>query len=855
MSGATAVSNLTVNGVSEETLILDPNNTVRLTVAPPPGIVLPLAEDMRFKVTPSNATPSSAGSFATTPSFSLPGTPAHAIYTVQVGIDWDANGSLDWYEVTHSLLVKVNYPPVAGDDGDDGPYSLLEDGSFSLTAPGLLVNDHDNDPNDTFTITTVNGNAITGSPFTLPSGATLTISPSGAFTYTPAANFAGNDSFTYKVNDGYADSNTATVSFTVTPVNDPPVGANNAVTLPEGGTYTFTAANFGFSDPNDAPPNAFLAVKISTLPTAGTLTNDGIAVNAGDFVPVTDINAGKLRFTPTSQGTGSPYATFTFQVQDNGGTSNGGVDLDATPRTMTLNVAPINDPPVGADGRVTALEDVDYAFTTADFHFSDPNDSPPNAFAAVKVASLPSAGTLKLNGVPVAAGAFINVSEINQGHFTFRAAQNANGNNYATFTFQVKDDGGTNYGGVDLDPIARTMTIDVTSVNDAPAGTSNTVTTLEDTPYTFTASNFGFSDLNDSPPNAFVAVKIVALPTAGTLTNNGAAVNAGDVIAVSDINANRLVFTPAANANGNAYASFTFKVKDDGGTSNGGVDLDVIARTMTINVTSVNDAPAGANGSVMVLEDTDYVFTANDFHFSDPYDSPPNAFSAVKIVTLPAAGTLKLNGAPVSAGDFINVSDINQSHLTFRAAPNANGSSYANFTFQVKDDGGTSNGGVDLDPTPRTMTINVTSVNDPPVGTDNAVTTPEDIPYAFTTADFPFTDPNDAPPNALAAVQIVTVPTPGVLTNNGNAVQPGSFVSVADLSSDKLVFTSPLNANGTPYTMFTFRVRDDGGTANGGIDLDTAARTMTINVTSVNDAPVANEDAVTPRPTRRSRSR
>src|SRR6185437_1699054 len=47
---------------------------------------------------------------------------------------------------------------------------------------------------------------------------------------------------------------------------------------------------------------------------------------------------------------------------------------------------------------------------------------------------------------------------------------------------------------------------------------------------------------------------------------------------------------PAANANGANYASFTFQVQDDGGVLNGGVDLDATARTMTINVTPVNQS-------------------------------------------------------------------------------------------------------------------------------------------------------------------------------------------------------------------------------------------------------------------------
>ena len=64
---------------------------------------------------------------------------------------------------------------------------------------------------------------------------------------------------------------------------------------------------------------------------------------------------------------------------------------------------------------------------------------------------------------------------------------------------------------------------------------------------------------------------------------------------------------------------------------------------------------------------------------------------------------------------------------------NENGAPYATFTFQVRDDGGTANSGVDLDPTPNTMTVNVTSVNDAPSGANNTVTTNEDMAHTFAT--------------------------------------------------------------------------------------------------------------------------
>ena len=81
---------------------------------------------------------------------------------------------------------------------------------------------------------------------------------------------------------------------------------------------------------------------------------------------------------------------------------------------------------------------------------------------------------------------------------------------------------------------------------------------------------------------------ITTPPENGTLTLNGHAVLAGQSIAVGDLGG--LVWTPTANANGNALASFTFQVVDDGGPAN----TDLSPNTITFNVANVNDAPAGA---------------------------------------------------------------------------------------------------------------------------------------------------------------------------------------------------------------------------------------------------------------------
>ena len=677
----------------------------------------------------------------------------------------------------------------------------------------------------------------------------------GKLKFFPDANENGTPyaSFTFQVqDDGGTDAggvdldptpNTMTIN--VTSVNDEPAGTNNTVTTNEDTTYTFTTTDFGFTDPNDTPANELLAVKITTVATNGKLKLNGVDVTAGQFIAVADITTGNLQFFPDANENGSPYATFTFQVQDNGGTAGGGVDLDQSANPITVNVNSVNDEPSGADNTVTTNEDTAYTFVAAEFGFTDPNDTPANVLAAVKITAIATNGKLKLNAVDVTAGQSILVADINAGNLKFFPDANENGAPYATFTFQVQDDGGTANGGVDLDQSANTMTVDVTAVNDEPAGSDNTVTTNEDAAYTFAAPEFGFADPNDTPANVFAAVKITTVASDGKLKLNGVDVTAGQLVAVADINGGNLKFFPDANESGSPYATFTFQVQDDGGTANGGLDLDQSANTMTVNVTAVNDEPAGTNNTVITNEDTAYTFSAADFGFTDPNDTPANMLAAVQITTVASDGKLKLNGLDITAGQFVAVADINAGNLKFFPDANENGLPYATFTFQVQDDGGTANGGVDLDQSANTMTINVTAVNDEPAGTNNTVTTDEDTAYTFSAADFGFSDPNDTPANTLAAVKITTVATDGKLKSSGMDVTPGQFVSVADINGGNLVFFPDANENGTPYASFTFQLQDNGGTANGGVDLDQSPNTMMINVTAVNDAPDAVDDSAT----------
>jgi hypothetical protein len=174
---------------------------------------------------------------------------------------------------------------------------------------------------------------------------TLSIFNDGHYTFTAKSNVTvgATDSIKYTVQDADGSQVTSTLNLVLNNLNDAPSGANATFTINEDASKTFAAADFGFSDVNG---DALAAVKITTLPTAGTLTNNGMAVMAGQVVSSADIAAGHLVFTPAANANGTAYANFSFQVQDNGGTANGGINLDASPNTISLNVTPVNDAPV-----------------------------------------------------------------------------------------------------------------------------------------------------------------------------------------------------------------------------------------------------------------------------------------------------------------------------------------------------------------------------------------------------------------------------------------------------------------------------------------------------------------------------
>ena len=417
--------------------------------------------------------------------------------------------------------------------------------------------------------------------------------------------------------------------------------------------------------------------RLNGLPANGLLYADAglttLAAIATDYAAAG--NALTLYFVPAANWNGT--TSFQFTAVDGGGLA------DATPGNATINVAPLNDAPAGTDGAVATLMNTPRVLAAADFGFTDPDAG--DSMSAVRIDGLPLLGTLSVGGIPLLLpGAVVTAAQLAAGDLVFTPLLLTSGTPYASFDFSVADAASV------FDPTRNVLTINVLFVNSPPDGTNTSVTTNEDTPYALAVANFGFTDPDAG--DSLGAVRIDVLPTAGVLTLLGTPVTPGQIVLAADIAAGRLVFTPAPDASGAPYASFTFSVRDSNGA------FDTTANLLTLTVSPVNDPPVAADNAYAVSEDAilsvplaSAAVLANDTDVDGP------ALSAV-LVAGPANGVLAL--AP---------------NGTFTYTPNANFYGTDTFTYRAFDGSASSN--------VATVTITINNVADNTLVVDTAADT------------------------------------------------------------------------------------------------------------------------------------
>jgi gliding motility-associated-like protein len=289
-----------------------------------------------------------------------------------------------------------------------------------LTVPvtGVLINDSDADAD------VLTANLVAGT-----TNGTLTLNPDGSFNYTPSANFNGSDGFTYRTNDGTNNSSTVTVSITVSPVNDAPVASNDNISTNEDVAVQITA----LSNDNDIDN----AIDLTSVTIIASPAHGALSVNA---------TTGVITFTPTADYNGND--SFTYTVEDvSGAVSN--------VATVAVTINPVNDVPVANNDNVTTPEDV-AALITASANDTDVDDA--LDLTKIVVVTSPSHGTTSVNTTT--------------GVITYTPTHDYFGND--SFTYTIKDvSGGTSN--------IATVTIDITSVNDAPVTSDDNTLTLQNT--------------------------------------------------------------------------------------------------------------------------------------------------------------------------------------------------------------------------------------------------------------------------------------------------------------------------------------------------------------------------------------
>ena len=726
-----------------------------------------------------------------------------------------ANGTVTLDPVTGAFV----YTPNANYNGGDSFIVTVSDGNGGTATSTItigvnpvndapvssnqnLVTDEDVAIGGQVVASDIDGDVLGYTVSGQPTNGTVTLNPvTGAFVYTPNANYNGSDSFVVTISDGNGGTTTSLITIGINPVNDAPVSNNQNLTTPEdtalpgqvvasdvdgdvlayavtgqpaNGSVTLNPATGAFvytpnanyngsdsfvvtiSDGNGGTTTSLITIGVTPVndaPVASNLnltTPENVPVNGQ--VSASDIDGDTLSFSvggnpahgtvTLNPATGS--FTYTPNASYNGSDSFTVTVSDGNGGTTTsvvsIGVTPVNDPPVSSNLSLTTNEDVPVNGAVV------ATDADGDALSYT-VSGSPANGTVVLNGAT--------------GTFTYTPNSGYNGSD--SFVVTISDGkGGTT---------TSTVSIGVNSVNHAPVANDDTATTDEATAVTIAVR------ANDTDADG------------DALDVSGVTQGANGSVVIDGVTGNP-VYTPNAGFVGSD--SFTYTVRDGSGATS------TATVTVTVNaVVPVNQAPVAMRdsitldegGTATILDGGSTSLLAND---SDPENDPLTAI----LVSGPAHGTLTLNA-----------------NGTFSYTHDGSETTTDSFTYKVND--GTSDG--------NTVTVNITvkPVNDAPISVADSIQVNEGgtVTVLVGGATSVLANDSDAENDPLSAV-LVTGPANGTLTLNADGT-----------------FSYTHNGSETTTDSFTYRAND--GTVNGNIV------TVTINVTPVNDAPVASNDVVT----------
>ena len=571
----------------------------------------------------------------------------------------------------HTITVAINGSNDAPTISGSTSFSGTEDTALVITEAQLLANASD-----------IDGDTLSVQNLTSDSGS-LVNNNDGSWTFTPNANFSGDVNLSYDVYDG-TSSVSSSASLSVSAVVDQPVISSG---LNFDGTGGLLASNVSL--PSDA---LTLEVEFSGEATGSlnTLLSYAVPGNANEFILYsrTSNNALTLEMGGT---------TFSFSAPEL---------FDGNHHRLALSWDSSN-------GEVQFFIDGEQAAQTTGFNTG-----------------------LSLDGN----GSLAIAQEQDSMGGNFELSQSFEGDIYSVRVYdQVMDGehiraGLANYQGdaspsIDFDfnniSVAQSTITDATgnveAVVGSVSGSSFSSETIGDSvTHSGVARSIGNEDqaigidlsaiTSDTDGSESLAITISNVPSGASLsagTDNGD----GSWSLTAD-QLESLSITPPANFNGQIDLTVT-AVSTEAATGATATSTD----TLTVNVLAVNDIATTSDNSLSGTEDTDHVFSINDFPFTDTADSS-DSIQSVRLTDLPTDGQILLdsNGdgtfdTSVASNSAISASDISAGNLIFRPDADFNGS--VTFDFQVSD-------GSDWSSNTGTMTINIAATGDAAVITGNS---------------------------------------------------------------------------------------------------------------------------------------
>jgi VCBS repeat-containing protein len=706
--------------------------------------------------------------------------------------DYDPGTAFDHLAVGETATDVVTYDISDGNGGvasaevtitvtgqNDAPVAADDTAGYGEDDPGSTILVLGNDTDaDTGDTTSVSAIDTTGTVGSVVNNGTNV-------SYDPNGQFnalqagqTATDTFTYTVIDSQGATDTASVTVTITGANDAPTANDDTATVAEEDGATAIPVRANDTDPD---AGTVLFIFSVTQPTnGGAVTHNGFQASYDPQGAFDSLGVGE---TATD--------TFTYTILDGDGGS-------AT-ATVTVTITGANDPPVADDDNPSIGEDA--GATVVDV-LADDLDPDNDTLTVTSVGTGSTTGLVTNNGT--------NVSYDPNGAFnSLRAGQTASD----SFTYTISDGhGGTS---------TATVFVTIVGANDAPTANSETSGVGEDAGAT-TINVLA----NDTDPDAGDTKEVTAVGSLSGMSPSGpCSGGACGSVSVTPGVGNNLSYDPNGQFNAlrqgqSAIVTISYTMRDGSGATS--------SSTADVVISGANDGPSAGNDTASVGEDagsTGVTVLAND---TDPDAGDTREVTAVGSLSgsLPGGGTCSgasCGSASFSAGVNNNLSyDPGGQFNSLRQGQTAT----VSFTYTMKDGSGATS--------TATVTVTVNGANDAPTANDNTDGTNEDTAKLINVLG------NDTDPDAGDTKEVVAV---GSLSGTGPAgpCSAGACGSVSfapgvgnNLTYDPGSAFQYMQVGQNAAVGFTYTMQDSAGA--------TSTANVTIVVSGVNDAPIANND-------------